>query len=162
MNCQHTETSTRIMPFFGPVSRDENPSAHGGVCIVETCACGSMRKMNLNNGHREAGSWFVDPKHEERAVLRRSLDTARARLAAIAHATPTTTVDGVRVRITEDGFIDILDPHPAPERVALNALVAWGPTGRALIDARYALVAVREALAAAGIVEYPGKLRPGA
>lgn len=51
---------SRTEPFFGPVGRDENPAAHGGVCEVETCRCGATRRTNVNQQHVERGQW-VEP-----------------------------------------------------------------------------------------------------
>lgn len=48
-------------PFVGPVVRDQNRAAHGGVCVVETCRCGARRATNVNGSHQEEGAWHLDP-----------------------------------------------------------------------------------------------------
>ena len=45
--------------YTAPVSRNENPSAHGGVCQRETCSCGARRNINKNGGHWEVGPWGI-------------------------------------------------------------------------------------------------------
>lgn len=40
----------------GPAA-DQNPAAHGNVTEIETCACGAVRKRNVNGGHEEVGTW---------------------------------------------------------------------------------------------------------
>lgn len=43
-------------PLDGPAG--ENPSAHGNICIVETCSdCGAQRPRNVNGWHVEYGDW---------------------------------------------------------------------------------------------------------
>lgn len=49
---------TADKPYSGPVvTRDQNPGAHGNVCVVETCACGAVRSVNVNGRHVESGEW---------------------------------------------------------------------------------------------------------
>ena len=43
--------------FAGPVSRDENPMAHGGTTETEYCRCGAVRDVNRNGCHAEIGPW---------------------------------------------------------------------------------------------------------
>jgi hypothetical protein len=43
--------------YIGPVSRNENKAAHGGICLVETCGCGATRMTNINQKHNEQGNW---------------------------------------------------------------------------------------------------------
>jgi hypothetical protein len=60
MNCKHDKTTSYDKCYSGPVSRDENPMAHGGICTVETCQrCGATRKTNVNGNHIEEGLWIV-------------------------------------------------------------------------------------------------------
>lgn len=54
---QHRAKSTDTRPYFGPVSASENPAAHGGVCLIKTCACGATQHVNCNGLHREHGPW---------------------------------------------------------------------------------------------------------
>ena len=54
---RHTVSESRTTCFFGPVSRDENPAAHGGITEHQTCACGSTRSVNINGRHVECGAW---------------------------------------------------------------------------------------------------------
>ena len=44
-------------PYTGPVTRDENPAAHGCIRLTEACACGATREVNVNGRHREEGAW---------------------------------------------------------------------------------------------------------
>jgi hypothetical protein len=51
-------TTVRTVAFSGPVSRDENRAAHGGVCHTEVCSrCGARRRVNVNGLHVEYGPW---------------------------------------------------------------------------------------------------------
>ena len=64
----------RTRCFSGAVSRrEENPAAHGGVCMEELCACGAVRSVNVNGRHREIGEW--GPSQKQR------FESARAELA---------------------------------------------------------------------------------
>ena len=57
----HFET-VAIVGFSGSVSRDENRSAHGGVCLLQARrnAKGEIigRKVNSNGRHQEVGESF--------------------------------------------------------------------------------------------------------
>jgi len=46
-------------PYLGPVAvrGEENPRAHGNVCVVEMCACGASRGVLRNAGAEECGPW---------------------------------------------------------------------------------------------------------
>lgn len=44
--------------FTGPVSRDENPAAHGGICRLERRG-DRLRRVNINGPHREYGEPWV-------------------------------------------------------------------------------------------------------
>lgn len=57
---RHRVKDTAVLPFFGPVSRRENRAAHGGVCLVDQCACGARRMRNVNGRHLERGDWYRD------------------------------------------------------------------------------------------------------
>ncbi len=58
--CKHENTEAGApRPFFGPVSSDENPMAHGNICVEYRCVeCGARQKVNINGGHEENGPWF--------------------------------------------------------------------------------------------------------
>lgn len=56
---RHTVETSRTSCFSGPVSRDENPSAHGGITEHQTCSCGATRRININGGHVEKGHWVA-------------------------------------------------------------------------------------------------------
>lgn len=58
----HQAISTKTRGFSGPVTRDENPRAHGNVCEIERCSCGAERRVNVNGMHVEEGDW--DLPHE--------------------------------------------------------------------------------------------------
>ncbi len=46
--------------FTGPARgvEHENRAAHGGVCHVDTCACGHVRETNSTGWHTERGPWL--------------------------------------------------------------------------------------------------------
>ena len=50
-------SETKEVPFSWPVSRDENRAAHGNICRIERCACGAIRRTNINGQHAERGEW---------------------------------------------------------------------------------------------------------
>lgn len=69
MKCRHPKSarSTATHCFAGPVSRRENPAAHGGICETETCGrCGATRAANVNGRHIEQGPWAT--RREEEAA----------------------------------------------------------------------------------------------
>ena len=44
--------------FTRPVSRHENPSAHGSIEVRERChRCNRERQVLINGSHREVGPW---------------------------------------------------------------------------------------------------------
>lgn len=51
---------TRERPFSGPArgASKQNPKAHGGFTVVETCGCGAMREINVNRTWVERGAWI--------------------------------------------------------------------------------------------------------
>lgn len=53
----HRPKVTDVKPFNGPVSDRQTPAAHGGVCVVDVCRCGAVRKTNVNQWYRERGKW---------------------------------------------------------------------------------------------------------
>jgi hypothetical protein len=54
-------TLSEPLPFQGCVGDHRinlcYRKAHGGVSIVETCACGAQRRTNANQGYEEVGRW---------------------------------------------------------------------------------------------------------
>jgi hypothetical protein len=56
---EHVAQGCRTEPFWGPVGppEDQNPVAHGGCSLVETCRCGATRRINANAGSLEVGAW---------------------------------------------------------------------------------------------------------
>ncbi len=56
---RHKADKTIDRPYTGPVSTNENRAAHGGICVVATCACGAQRRTNRNGNHVEAGRWVT-------------------------------------------------------------------------------------------------------
>lgn len=86
--CRHprNRSTTTTRPFTGPVSRRENPAAHGGCCYVTVCgACGAERRTNVNGNHSEAGSWSVPTDSEviARAFAVVAQDDARERTESV-------------------------------------------------------------------------------
>jgi hypothetical protein len=64
----HEAVRTDTRPYTGTVSKDENNAAHGGICEVETCACGYFRRTNVNGRHTEQGHW--EPGEDQRTAWR--------------------------------------------------------------------------------------------
>lgn len=55
---RHSAETDTDRPYSGPIySARPNRRAHGGITRVEQCACGATRSININNSHRETGSW---------------------------------------------------------------------------------------------------------
>lgn len=56
---KHKAKTEEIRCFAVPAkgAKSENPSAHGGACFVEVCACGAVRETNSNGRHTERGTW---------------------------------------------------------------------------------------------------------
>lgn len=84
---RHRVKSTRTVGFSGPVANPENRDAHGGVCHVDTCACGATRRTNsTGRGRDERGPW-VRPSEgrpeSERGAVVVSLRLPREALARI-------------------------------------------------------------------------------
>jgi hypothetical protein len=67
---KHTASKTDTRGYTGSVSRDENRAAHGGVCEVETCACGYTRRTNVNGRHVEQGNWEPGADHRNAWKIR--------------------------------------------------------------------------------------------
>lgn len=53
----HVVAKTDLVGYTGGVSRDQEPRAAGGICVVEHCVCGDTRKRNENAGFVEQGDW---------------------------------------------------------------------------------------------------------
>lgn len=84
---RHRVKSTRTVGYTGPVAQPENREAHGGVCHVDTCSCGAVRRTNSTGmGHDERGPWVRPsegrPEAERNAVVI-SLRLPRAALARL-------------------------------------------------------------------------------
>lgn len=63
--CRHPLRARRVeaLPFFGAVSSEEIPQAHGGVCEVTTCGvCGATKRANVNGRFVEHGRWEIGGK----------------------------------------------------------------------------------------------------
>lgn len=64
---RHRPKTRKIQAYMGPVTSDvtgyhqQNPAAHGGICRVDVCACGAIRRTNVNGRHTERGRWHGGP-----------------------------------------------------------------------------------------------------
>jgi hypothetical protein len=56
MHKHYPKTSTDRM-FAGPVRLSENRAAHGNIVRIDVCSCGAKRRTNINQQHRERGTW---------------------------------------------------------------------------------------------------------
>ena len=84
MNHTHTPAIMSERCYRGPVSRDEDPSAHGCIEILDECHCGAQRRRNVNGWHEEAGPWETIAELAERRSEQRTQETlARLNIAAI-------------------------------------------------------------------------------
>lgn len=92
---RHRVRTTRTVGYTGPVAQPENHAAHGGVCHIDTCACGAVRKTNSTGmGRDERGPWVMPRPSEGRPeserervvmsarVLRQAVEAIDARAAA--------------------------------------------------------------------------------
>jgi hypothetical protein len=43
--------------FAGCVGYDCDPRAHGNVVVIDTCACGEVRRTNVNQRYTETAGW---------------------------------------------------------------------------------------------------------
>lgn len=63
---RHRPHTTMTVGYRGTAAgvRYENRSAHGAVCIIDTCRCGAKRETNSNGRHDERGPWLParDPR----------------------------------------------------------------------------------------------------
>ena len=57
---EHRAIRTYDRCYTGPVSRNENPLAHGCICEIEVCDCGAERRANVNGCYVEQGSWVEE------------------------------------------------------------------------------------------------------
>jgi hypothetical protein len=120
VNCLHERVvETRTRGYAGPVSREENRAAHGGVCITERCReCGAERSCNVNGRHHEAGPW--GPTLAERQ------GAARAARAAVPAPPPPLCIDGpgytrTRIFVDDEGMIVcITDPGTVRARLFVD------------------------------------------
>lgn len=54
---KHRVKTYQDRAFFGPVRHPEKPAAHGNITRIASCACGAVRRTNINGSHREVGQW---------------------------------------------------------------------------------------------------------
>ena len=59
MHKRHRPKRSRYQAYSGPVRKPEKPEAHGGICRVDTCSCGAIRRTNINGANYERGTWEV-------------------------------------------------------------------------------------------------------
>lgn len=66
---RHRVKSTATYGYSAPIQGAKyNPRAHGGVCIVEYCACGARRACNSTGwGRDEQGPWRMPDASEVRS-----------------------------------------------------------------------------------------------
>jgi len=61
---QHRTSSTRTVPYTTPAVTDpakQNRAAHGNIAVEDHCACGAVRRTNINGSHAERGPW-IEPE----------------------------------------------------------------------------------------------------
>lgn len=56
---RHKAKTRTTRGYFGGAygAKHQEPRAAGGVCFVETCACGARRETNSNGRFEERGTW---------------------------------------------------------------------------------------------------------
>ncbi len=68
MSHRHRAKTSVTVGYRGPVGPhwQQNQKAHGGVCIVETCACGARRETNSTGGkdRQETTGWQKEEEAE--------------------------------------------------------------------------------------------------
>ena len=60
MRHSHKVERTAVAPYFGCEATTAHRCdvvAHGNIAIVETCACGAVRRTNNNQRRFERGPW---------------------------------------------------------------------------------------------------------
>lgn len=131
MTCKHDRTrETGTYGYSGPVAREENRAAHGGVCASEECLdCGSRRTSNRNGWHVEEGPWGptrAQREHEAREAERvvRALCDRRPSSLTLQRAS-----DTVVVSIDDEGYllVDGRGARPSAEQIyaSIPALVDY-------------------------------------
>ena len=55
----HRIKTSETRGYTGGVSQRQEPRAAGGICVVDTCSCGAMRRTNRNQGYQERGAWTL-------------------------------------------------------------------------------------------------------
>jgi hypothetical protein len=119
--CDHVTTiQVRTRCYTGSVNpKNENPVAHGNVCVeVECTLCGAHRLENHNGGQVEEGAW--GPSREERAAKARAAE-ARVRQLIGAAPAPIQLVRGeqtTRVSIDDDGMLTAVGEATGEDIVA--------------------------------------------
>lgn len=104
--CAHLQTrSVRTRCFDGPVIGEDNPSAHGGVCVTEECdTCGARRDTNVNQIHTEVGEWSVS-RAERQAVAVYLRNTAKRLLKRIEPIRMARNTQVITLRLDHDGYV---------------------------------------------------------
>lgn len=147
--------------FVGPVARDENRAAHGGVRFADTCRCGAVRARNVNGWHEEIGPWGIDSDRlaeyaeaDRKAAERERLwdlhddrEVAAERdgiCVTVRLVRPETTASlpvptGWPVVVSVTGRVGI-PPTWTTRSVILRAAIAWRGTGE-LAEEVYSLAA---------------------
>lgn len=148
MPCSHQQTTDiRERCYTGSVSRhDENPAAHGGICVTEECtACGARRDVNINGCHQENGSW--GPTRREREQRARVAEGTVRELLACRPAPITVTRgdDTCELSIADDGFILATRGHGRPAPTAAQVAVAAPAFFDAAQSLRFAVAEAKQA-----------------
>lgn len=54
----HRAIRAKWFPFTSAAAHPQNPAAHGGSTIIETCWCGATRAVSCKGKHREISGWL--------------------------------------------------------------------------------------------------------
>jgi hypothetical protein len=144
-DCAHLHSRTiREGGFVGPIyGADENPAAHGGVCVdVECTRCGARRSENRNQGHSEAGPWGP-PRAAREARAAELAARARRALAEVSEITlwhPSGR--SATLRLDQEGYIVAEGLRDDEVAAAAAAAPEWF---RAACAAREAVIAAEAA-----------------
>lgn len=67
---RHKVKTTDTYGYSAPIQGARyEPRAHGGVCHVDRCACGAVRRTNATGRYTERGKWVVPPSRSADADL---------------------------------------------------------------------------------------------
>ncbi len=144
MTCPHTHTeSLGIRCFMGPVAREQNPAAHGGVCEGEEClSCGARRSANVNGSHVERAPWGLSREQRRCEAVR--LETEAARLVA---AIPALRAGNLAVQVDGEGCLVMVGGDQREHRrLAATLPPNWLAAARRGRRAVQAAQAAREAI----------------